>query len=111
MTPRLNRRLTLEAPEHLSDGAGGFNQNWTPLGILWAELTARAGREGEQSGAAVSSVSYKVVVRATPLGSVQRPTSKHRFRDGSRIFRIQAVAETDAEGRYLTCFANEELAS
>ncbi|MFD1511059.1 head-tail adaptor protein [Lacimonas salitolerans] len=32
-----------------------------------------------------------------------------RAREGARIFRITAVAEGDLRGRYLTCFAEEEV--
>jgi head-tail adaptor len=31
-----------------------------------------------------------------------------RFRDGARLYRIGAVSEADATGRYLVCFASEE---
>lgn len=110
-SPRLNRRLTLEAPEHAGDGAGGFTENWTVLGVIWAEVIARTGGEATQSGAPLSDVSYRIIVRAAPLGHIQRPTADQRFRDGARMFRIKAVAETDPEGRYLTCFVNEEVVS
>ena len=43
--PRLNRRLTLESPGRVPDGAGGYEQTWTALGVVWAQLKARSGRE------------------------------------------------------------------
>ncbi len=109
--PRLSHRLTLEAPARLSDGAGGFTESWTPLGVLWAQLIARTGRETALGAAPVSAVAYKIIVRGAPIGHPERPLPEQRFRDGQRIFRIQAVAEHDAEGRFLTCFANEEVVS
>jgi len=108
--PHLNRALTLEAPQRVSDGAGGFVESWVPLGMLWAEVTARTGRETAQSGAAVSRMAYKIIVRGAPQGGLERPTAQQRFRDGARIFTIQAVTEADHAGRYLTCFAQEETA-
>lgn len=108
--PHLNRALTLEAPQRVSDGAGGFTVSWTPLGTLWAEVTARTGRETVQGGAAVSRMAFRIVVRGAPQGSPERPAPEQRFRDGGRLFTIQAVSECDAQGRYLTCFAEEELA-
>lgn len=107
--PRLNRALILEAPVRVSDGAGGFGEVWTGLGTLWAEVTARTGREMAQRGAPVSRMSFKIVVRGAPHGAPDRPKPQQRFRDGTRIFTIQAVAERDPEGRYLTCFADEEV--
>ena len=106
--PVLNHALVLEAPERVSDGAGGFVEGWIALGTLWAEITARTGRETAHVGAPITRVGYKIVVRGAPFGSPERPQAQQRFRDGARIFSIEAVAERDAEGRYLTCFVQEE---
>ena len=109
--PRLNRRLTLEAAQRLDDGAGGYRETWVALGEHWAEVTARTGRERAEAGLAISAVSYKIVVRSAPYGSPARPMPDQRFREGSRLFVIQAVAERDPDGRYLSCFADEEVAA
>lgn len=107
--PRLNRRLTLESPARVADGSGGFEEAWTPLGVLWAELKARTGRETQVAAAAVSSVPYAIVVRAAPVGHPERPVPEQRFRDGARVFHIRSVAEADPQGWYLTCMADEEV--
>ncbi len=107
--PHLNRRLTLESPQKVPDGAGGYQTNWTPLGQLWAELRPRSGRMSEAQGAPISAVSYKITVRGAPQGSPARPAPEQRFRDGGRIFNIRAVTEADDRGTYLTCFADEEV--
>ncbi|MFK7754239.1 MAG: phage head closure protein [Sedimentitalea sp.] len=109
MEPRLSRRLVLEAPTRVADGGGGYVESWTPLGQVWAEVSARTGRERSEAGVAVSAVSYKIVVRGAPYGAPARPMPEQRFREGVRLFLIQAVAERDPEGRYLTCFADEEV--
>lgn len=109
-TPRLNRKLVLEAPQKTEDGAGGYVEVWNALGTLWAQVTARTGRETAQSGTSVSAMSYKIVVRGAPFGNAERPTPDQRFRDGARVFVIKAVADDDANGRYITCFATEETA-
>lgn len=106
--PRLNRQLVLEAPDVLSDGAGGYVHGWVPLGMLWADVAPRSGRETASSGAPVSRMAYRITVRGAPHGSDRRPAAQQRFRDGDRVFTIEAVAEADPEGRYLTCFAQEE---
>ncbi|RKF12963.1 head-tail adaptor protein [Roseovarius spongiae] len=106
----LNRQLVLEAPERVADGAGGFDETWAPRGTLWAEVHARTGREMTGGAAQVSSTGYRITVRAAPYGAPSRPKPEQRFRDGARIFRIEAVADMDPVGRYLTCFAEEEVA-
>ena len=107
--PVLNRALVLEAPERVADGAGGFIEGWIVLGTLWAQIEARTGRETAAAGAPISRMAWKIVVRGAPFGSPERPRPEQRFRDGDRVYVIQAVAERDPDGRYLTCFADEEL--
>lgn len=111
MRPRLNRQLVLEGAVRSPDGAGGYSESWVALGALWAEVGARNGRERVEAEAAVSAVSYRIVVRAAPVGAVSRPRPEQRFREGARLFVIQAVAEQDADGQFLTCFAEEEVAT
>jgi len=109
--PVLNRRLVLEAQERQQDGSGGFVMAWQPLGTLWAQVTARTGREAALADAPVSATSYRILVRGAPMGAPDRPEPEQRFRENTRIFRIVAVAEDDPAGRYLTCFALEETAT
>lgn len=107
--PHLNRALILESPERVSDGSGGFTVVWTALGTLWAEISSRTGRETDHGGAPVSRTGYRIVVRGAPFGAPDRPKPEQRFRDGQRLFTIEAVAERDPDGRYLVCFADEEV--
>ncbi len=109
--PRLNRELVLEAPVRVADGAGGFVESWVVMGTLWAEVGARTGRERAVDAGPVSAVAYRIVVRALPVGSAARPRPGQRFRDAARLFVIQAVSERDPDGRFLTCFADEEVAA
>lgn len=107
--PRLNRKLVLEEATRVSDGAGGYELDWQPLGALWAEVTAGTGVERAGEFVTLASVPYRIVVRAAPEGAASRPRPEQRFRDGARIFRILAVAEADREAHFLTCFAREEV--
>jgi len=107
---RLNRALVLEVPERIADGAGGFTESWAVRGTLWADVAARTGREVAGGTAHMSRMAFRITVRAAPHGAPSRPVAGQRFRDGARIFRIEAVAEKDAGGRFLTCYAEEEVA-
>ena len=107
--PHLSRALLLETPIRTPDGAGGFDEVWQELGTLWADVTAAGGRQRTGAATAVSDVGYRIIVRSAPHGNPQRPRPEQRFREGTRLFNILAVAEDDASGRYLTCYANEEL--
>lgn len=107
----LNRKLVLETPERVADGAGGFAESWVALGELWAEIRARTGREKAGGAVALSTVGYRITLRAVPVGHSTRPRPDQRLREGSRIFRILAVTERDAAARYLVCYADEEVAA
>ena len=107
--PRLNRRLILESPYRVSDSAGGFTQDWVPIGVIWGDVRSRTGKQNASAGAPVSSVAYKIIVRAEPPGHSGRPLPEQRLRDGSRVFNLTAITEYDADGRYLACFADEEI--
>jgi len=109
--PRLNRKLVLEVPERVPDGAGGFNEVWVTRGTLWAQITAGSGAETLGEAVQISRARMKIIVRAMPYDAPSRPRAEHRFRDGSRIFRILAVQESDADARYLICQAEEEVAT
>ena len=106
---RLTRALVLEAPQEVADGAGGFSLSWGALGTLWAEVRPGAGREAAGEEVRIATTLTRIFVRGAPEGSPRRPRPEQRFREGSRIFTILAVTERDAAGRYLTCFAREEV--
>lgn len=107
--PVLNRQLVLEAPERVPDGAGGFIEVWSELGVLWAQMKPGTGVERAGEFVTLASVPWKITVRAAPEGSPRRPRPEQRFREGTRVFRILAVAEADAGAHYLICFAREEV--
>jgi head-tail adaptor len=109
--PVLNRKLVLEDPVQVPDGAGGFNETWVPLGILWAEVKAGTGQEKAGEFITVSKVPYRITVRGAPYGAPSRPKPEQRFREGTRLFRIKAVTERDPQAHFLTCFAYEEVSS
>jgi len=107
----LNRKLVLEAPERVLDGAGGHIETWVALGTLWASIKSRTGREAGSQFVTLSKVPYRIIVRAAPEGSVSRPRPEQRFREGNRVFRISAVSEFDSRAHYLICHAKEEVAT
>jgi len=109
--PLLNRKLVLEQPDRVPDGAGGFVETWVVLGELWAEIRPGTGREKAGEFLTVSSVPYRITVRGAPDGAPSRPKPDQRFREGPRLFRIRSVTERDPGGFYLTCHALEEVPS
>ncbi len=107
----LSRRLTLEARQVSPDGAGGFTETWVALGTHWAEIRPGSGRERSGQAGALSSQALRITVRAAAQGSDARPQVDQRFREGTRLYLIRAVAERDPQGRFLQCTAVEELSA
>lgn len=109
--PKLTRKLVLETPERVADGAGGYQTSWTVLGTLWASVRVASGRDGETAGLTTAQMAMRITVRAAPPGAPSRPRPGQRFREGERVYRVLAVAEADPGARYLVCFAREEVAA
>ena len=106
--PHLTRRLTLEGRTQTPDSAGGWTTTWAALGTHWAHVDARTGGEMRGPGGARSRLRLKITVRAAPEGSPARPRPGQRFREGGRLYHIQAVALSDAGPHYLLAHCEEE---
>ncbi|MBR9863093.1 MAG: head-tail adaptor protein [Rhodobacteraceae bacterium] len=105
----LNRKLTLERRQRVSDGAGGFERNWVALGEVWADVQMRSVRVTEVSAGTTALERHRIIVRGAPQGDPQRPMPGQRFVEGSRIYGIESVTEHDHAGLYLLCWTREEV--
>ena len=106
-----NRRLLLEDATRVSDGSGGFVEEWRVIGELWGALTPRSGLERNGEETRISSVAYSVIVRASAVGAPSRPCPNQRFRESGRVLRILSVADVDPGARFLECHVVEETAA
>ncbi len=98
----LRHRLVLEAPVETSDDAGGVVRSYEAGATLWAAIvpiSARGDADASQFGAAVS---HRIVVRKGADIS-----TRHRLRDGARIFRIVAFRDPDESGRFIEITVEE----
>jgi SPP1 family predicted phage head-tail adaptor len=85
----LNRRLALEAPDEADDGAGGVIRGYVTSTTVWAHvapLSARADVAADSPGAVLN---HRIVIRRRA-----GLHTRHRFRDGARVYRIIAIRET-----------------
>ncbi|WGW02513.1 head-tail adaptor protein [Tropicibacter oceani] len=105
----LSRRLTLERPERVSDGAGGYAETWSALGTLWGDVQAKPGRMANGETGMVSVTGYRITLRAAPVGHSNRPQPGQRLRGQGRVFAINAVSEDAARPQYLICICEEEV--
>jgi len=101
--------MELESPERVPDGAGGFATVWAPLGTLWGHVRAGVGRIEGAEQVTLSTLTFRIYVRAADVGDPRRPKPEQRLRDGGRYFRVLAVTEAPDLPGLLVCFANEEV--
>jgi SPP1 family predicted phage head-tail adaptor len=100
----LNRRLVLEAPVESADGAGGVTRGFAAIATLWVSVTpvsAARAIEAERLGA---KVTHRLHLRF--LDDI---TTRHRFRDGVRIYRIVTICDRDGRKRLLEIEAEERV--
>jgi SPP1 family predicted phage head-tail adaptor len=97
----LNRRLALEAPVEFDDGAGGFTRLYDVVTVAWAKVVPLSAAQSIVADSPGGAMRYRIVVRDGP-----DITTRHRFQDGARIYRILAV-QRSADRRFLEIEAEE----
>jgi len=98
-----NQRLDLQQELEVPDGCGGFTTNWSTVGVVWANITPRAGMPIVRAGNLDHEVSLWIHLR-----KISGLRQGMRFVLGNRIFLIISVLDPDETGRYLRCQVNEE---
>jgi SPP1 family predicted phage head-tail adaptor len=100
----LRHRLTLEAPVETPDGAGGVTRTYTTVATLWAALVPVAAAGDVQADALAATVTHRILMRAR-----SDLTTRHRLRQGTRVFRIVALRDADGSGRFVEVQAQERV--
>lgn len=100
----LNRRLALEAPVESADGAGGVTRSYEAIATLWASVTPVSARGDVEAAQLGATVTHRIGIRFSP-----DITINHRFRDGTRVFRIISLRERGGGKRFLDIAAEERI--
>jgi SPP1 family predicted phage head-tail adaptor len=100
----LKHRLVLEQPVETPDGAGGVTRSYATVTTLWAAVVPVAARGGVVADDLGATVTHRIVARSGP-----DVTTRHRLREGARIFRILALRDQDGSGRFLEISAEERV--
>ena len=100
----LNRRLVLEAPVESADGAGGVVRSYSAVATLWVSVTPVSAAREIEAARLGARVTHRLHLRFS--GDI---TLHHRFRDGSRIYRIVTLRDRDGSKRFLEIEAEERF--
>jgi SPP1 family predicted phage head-tail adaptor len=98
----MRRRLLLEAPVELPDGAGGSLRAFETAAAVWAQVEWLSGDERWQGGRPEQRVSHRITLRWRA-----GVDAGQRLRDGAQIFDIRAVGDPDGGRRRLVCLVEE----
>ena len=96
----LNRRLALEAPVESADGTGGVVRGYQTIATLWASVEPIAARGDVVAAQLGATVTHRIALRHRA-----DITTRHRLRDGARLFRIVTIRERGK--RFLDIHAEE----
>lgn len=98
----LRRRLLLEAPVELPDGAGGSLRDFETVAAVWAQVEWLSGDERWQRGRPEQRISHRITLRWRA-----GVDAGQRLRDGTQLFDIRAVGDPDGGRRRLVCLVEE----
>ncbi|MBP0617923.1 phage head closure protein [Jiella mangrovi] len=98
-----NRRVALDEPVVVPDGAGGGETSWQEIRELSVRIEPLSVRSRERFDQREAKVTHRVLVRTNPV--VARGLS---FRTSGRRLVIHSVHDPDESGRYLVCRCEEE---
>ena len=97
----LNRRLLLQAPVEVDDGAGGVTRTYQTVTTLWAQVLPLSARADIAAGSLGASLRYRIVTRAR-----DDVTTRHQLQEGEHVYRVIA-ARLSADRRFLEIDAEE----
>ena len=100
----LRHRLTLEEPVETADGTGGVTRSFATVTTLWASVTPVSARGRVEAASLAADVTHRIVIRSGP-----QLTTRHRLREGTRIFRILALRDRDGSGRFVEIGVQEKV--
>jgi SPP1 family predicted phage head-tail adaptor len=98
----LRQRVTLQQPNDVPDGAGGFTRSWSDLASVWARIEPLSGAERLRAVQLESAVSHRVTLRYR-----EGVSASLRLKFGARVFNIRAVINLEERKDYLDLLCEE----
>ena len=92
----LRARLVLEHPVETADGAGGVTRGFAATATIWAAVTPVSARGDVDADGLAATVTHRITIRRRA-----DVTTRHRLREGARIFRIVSLRDQDGRGRFI----------
>lgn len=103
---RLNRRITINAPNTASDAFNQPQPTWTQVYSCWAEIAVVTGKDVYSLGQGFTAqVTHRVTVRYTTAVTI---TAGMQVVYGARTFIVQAVSDPLEDRTQFVLYCMEE---
>lgn len=99
---RLNKRVILQTVTPTRDTGGGATEAWADTATLWAEIEELSGSEQFDAQQVASTLTHRVTLRYRAV------TPQQRIKYGSRILRIESVANPGQRNESVVLQCREE---
>jgi len=96
---RLRKRVTLQQPNQVSDGAGGFTTTWSTVGTFWAKLTPKSASESSRADTLHGVSTHTLTFRTSAASTI---TSVMRVVHSSIPYKINGIPMVDDLSRFTT---------
>jgi SPP1 family predicted phage head-tail adaptor len=101
----LNRRLDVQAATATRTALGGSVPTWETVATVWARVLPLAGRESQRVGnAIIATATHEVRLRYKAFPDL---TMRHRFKFGTRVFRIESMDQVTGWAEEWRCQCSE----
>jgi SPP1 family predicted phage head-tail adaptor len=104
-TSDLNRKVSLEKPVEIDNGAGGVTTVWVKVFDTWAKMRPGSGSETTRWGQLSATTMETITIRYC-----KELTEKWRIRFEDRYFNIRDVADLEEAHRFLEIACEEGVA-
>jgi SPP1 family predicted phage head-tail adaptor len=101
----LKHRVEVQSKTDTLGDHGGPGETWATVGTRWAKIEPMRGTETQRSEQNVSDVTHKITLRYYP-----GLTPSFRLVEGSRVFHIESVINTDESDVMSVCECVEGVA-
>lgn len=100
-----NKRIAIESPVIVPDGAGQRKTTWSPVATVWAKIAPNTASERDAAKGQYSHCSHTLTINYR-----EGITRTMRAVRGSRVFAIEGVINVREENRELQLFCTEASA-
>lgn len=99
---KMSHRIAIQSPAQVSDGAGGYTEEWATVATVWASIEPNNSRERFISMQTETHTTHVIMCRYNPV-----ITTAKRALFGSRVFDIVEVLNIEEANRLIKMRAVE----